>query len=302
MLDDYDRLLERISGGSPPPAVVVQPYVSDAFDAVSKAFDSGAPQIYVTGDAAILEPLLRNSALDPNRVEIVHAPATADAVTEAARLVAEGAASFVVKGSVTSADLLKGLLGRARLGTGSVASHLYVIEAPAYGGRTVAFSDAGVNIEPDLQTKTHIVRNSVSAMHALGVDAPRIAVLSAMEYVKPTVPSSMDAALLAQMSRRGQLGDVILDGPLSIDAALSISAAAAKSLTGPVAGHADLLLAPNIDAANMTSKALIGTHGRAMAVVLGAKAPIALPSRGDSLETRTHSLLLAAYLAQRMRS
>ncbi|WP_344316412.1 phosphate acyltransferase, partial [Acrocarpospora pleiomorpha] len=215
---------------------------------------------------------------------------------EAAARVAAGDADYVVKGSIASADLLKGLLGRDRLGTGRVASHLYIIEAPAYAGRTIAFADSGVNIAPDLATKADIIRNSAEALRALGVSRPRLAVLSAVELVKPGLLSSVDAALLTVMAHRGQLGDVIVDGPLSIDAALSVEAARSKSLAGAVPGRADILLAPDIDAANMTSKAIIGATGRAMGVVLGARAPISLPSRGDSLQTRVHSLLLASYL------
>jgi phosphotransacetylase len=163
----------------------------------------------------------------------------------------------------------------------------------------VAFADAGVNIAPDLAAKAAIIRNSVDALRALGAHRPRLAVLSAVEVVKHGLASSVDAALLTQMARRGQLGDVDVDGPLSIDAALSMDAARDKSLTGTVPGQADVLIAPSLDAANMTSKAIIGTTGRAMGVVLGAKVPVALPSRGDSLQTRIHSLLLAAYLAAR---
>ncbi|MGK5114621.1 phosphate acyltransferase [Geodermatophilus sp. CPCC 205506] len=253
----------------------------------------------LVGDKARIEEQLDVSTLDAGRVQVVHADSSAAAASEAAARVAGGEADYVVKGSIASADLLKGLLGRERLGTGRVASHLYVIEAPAYAGKTVAFADAGVNITPDLATKADIVRNSAEALRALGTGRPRLAVLSAVELVKPGLPSSVDAALLTVMARRGQLGDVEVDGPLSLDAALSVEAAGNKSLGGLVAGHADILLAPNIDAANMASKAIIGATGRAMGVVLGARVPIALPSRGDSLQTRVDSLLLASYLASR---
>jgi phosphotransacetylase len=296
-LGDYNEIITRIHGQSAPATVVVAPYAHEALGALRGAYEATSPQIYLTGDSDTLTPLVRSSGLDPSRIEIVHCATDAEAVTAAARLVMGGQADFVVKGSVTTAELLKGLLGKDRLGIGRVASHLYVIEAPAYANQTIAFADAGVNIRPDLTVKADIIKNSADALSRLGVVVPRIAVLSAVEHVKASVASSLDAALLTQMGRRGQLGNVEVDGPISIDAALSPAAAAAKSLRGPVAGNADLIVAPDIDAANMTSKALIGTVGRAMGVVLGARVPIALPSRGDSMQTRSDSLMLASYLS-----
>lgn len=297
MLGDYSLILDRIHCQIAPPTVVVAPYSDDALGALCGAYEASSPQIYLTGDSDALRPLVRSSGLDPARIEIVHCETNAEAVTAAFRLIAAGQAEFVVKGSVTTAELLKGLLGKDRLGVGRVASHLYVIEAPAYAGQTIAFTDAGVNIAPDVGVKADIIMNSAEALVRLGVARPRVAVLSAVEHVKASVASSLDGALLTQMGRRGQLGNVEVDGPISIDAALSPAAAQAKSLSGPVPGHADLVVAPNIDAANMASKALIGAVGRAMGVVLGARVPIALPSRGDSVQTRSDSLMLASYLS-----
>jgi phosphotransacetylase len=298
-VENYSALLERIAAQPAGRPVVVEPYVGDVLEALAAVGDWAHVSPVLVGDKARIEEQLDVSTLDAGRVQVVHADSSAAAASEAAARVAGGEADYVVKGSIASADLLKGLLGRERLGPGRVASHLYVIEAPAYDGKTVAFADAGVNIAPDLATKADIVRNSAEALRALGTDRPRLAVLSAVELVKPGLPSSVDAALLTVMARRGQLGDVEVDGPLSLDAALSVEAAGNKSLGGLVAGHADILLAPDIDAANMASKAIIGATGRAMGVVLGARVPIALPSRGDSLQTRVDSLLLASYLASR---
>lgn len=301
MLPSYDQLLKQLTASPALAPVIVQPFVPEAIEAVELAFES-QPVVYLTGDAARLEPLVARSGLDPTRTEIVHSTTSAEAVDAAVRLVRSGDARYVVKGSIGSADLLRGLLGRGGLGTGRVASHLYVIDSPAFAGRTIGFADAGVNIEPDLDTKADIVRNSAEALRRLGVERPLLAVLSAVELVKAALPSGLDAAMLSAMARRGQLGAVEVDGPLSLDAALSEYAASAKALAGPVAGKADILLAPEINAANMTSKALIGVTGRAMGVVLGLTAPVALPSRGDSRETRAHSLLLASFLAQQATS
>ena len=298
-MDSYSALLDRISAGQPGRPVVVEPYAAHTLAAIAAAADWADGAVTLVGEKARIDEQLNRSTLGKRSARVIHADSSAAAAAEAANVVAGGDADYVVKGSIASADLLKGVLPRERLGTGRLASHLYIIEAPAYDGRTVAFADAGVNIAPDAAAKADIIRNSVDALHALGMQRPRLAVLSGVEIVKHALASSVDAALLTQMARRGQLGDVDVDGPLSIDAALSMDAARDKSLTGTVPGQADVLLAPSLDAANMTSKALIGTTGRAMGVVLGAKVPVALPSRGDSLQTRIHSLLLAAYLAAR---
>ncbi|KQW45235.1 hypothetical protein ASC77_19565 [Nocardioides sp. Root1257] len=250
----------------------------------------------MVGDEERISALLRQLRAPTESFEVRHASDSAVAVRIAVEEVQAGRAEFVVKGSIPTAALLRGMLGRERLGTGRVASHLYVIEAPAYRNRVLALTDAGVNIAPDLTTKADIVRNAVDALAMLGITRARTAVLSAVEMVKQELSSATDAALLTVMGQRGQLGTLDIDGPLSIDAALLAAAARDKALSGEVAGNADLLVAPAIDAANMVGKALIGETGRAMGVVVGARVPVALPSRGDSLWTRRLSLRLASYL------
>lgn len=300
MLDTYDVYLGRVRGSHPCIPVVVHPYAVDVVAAIHDAFPA-LPRVLLIGDKRRIDAVLDHVELGRSDIEIIDAAEPHLAAVRAAEAVLDGDADYVVKGSLGTADLLKGLLGRDRLGVGRVASHLYLIDAPAYPGRTIAFADAGVNIAPNLATKADIVRNSAEALARLGVAQPLVAALSAVELVKTGVPSSLDAALLVAMSQRGQLGPALVDGPLSIDAALSEAAAAAKALGGDVAGRADLLIAPDIDAANMTSKALIGMGGRAMGVVLGCRVPVSLPSRGDSRTTRADSLSLASHLAQQMR-
>lgn len=293
---DFDSLVDQLGSRPLGRPVVVEPHVSDAVEAVVSEIVAHGGSAVLAGDEERIRALLTRLHAPMGSFEVRNAPDSAAAVQVAVDEVSAGRADFVVKGSIPTAALLRGMLGRDRLGTGRVASHLYVIEAPAYRNRVIALTDAGVNIAPDLATKADIVRNAVEALAALGVTRARTAVLSAVEMVKQDLPSATDAALLTVMGRRGQLGVLDIDGPLSIDAALLAAAARDKALSGEVAGHADLLVAPAIDAANMVGKALIGETGRAMGVVVGARVPVALPSRGDSLRTRRLSLRLASYL------
>jgi phosphotransacetylase len=263
---------------------------------VAAAVAAGVPRAYLTGDSERLKAALVDASL-VDRVEIVAAPDAAAAVDIAAELVRDGSARYVVKGSLSTGTLLKGLMSRQKLGTGGLAGHVYLIEAPAYDRRAVFTTDAGVNIGPDLATKAQLVRNVAGVFAALGLGTPRIAALSAAEHIRADLASGVHAALLTAMARRGQLGDIALDGPMSIDAALSVRAARMKGIGGDVAGQADVLLAPDLDAANMVSKALIGETGQAMGVIVGLRAPIALPSRGDSVQTRANSIRLASYLS-----
>lgn len=297
MLGSYDSFVAVVAAASPGVPVVVEPYGLDALAAVYDAFSEPTP-ILLVGERDRLKALADEVGLSPRLTGIIDCASTAEAVEAAASLVSSAEADFVVKGSIATADLLKGLLGRERLGSGHLASHLYIIDAPTFPDRTLAFADAGVNVAPDLEAKVGIVQNSVEALHRLGIAQPLVAMLSAVEVVKPAIPSTVDAAILSTMSTRGQFGRAIVDGPLSLDTATSKTAATNKALVGAVAGQADLLVAPNIDAANIASKALIGARGTAMGVVLGCTAPIAVPSRGDSRKTRSHSILLASFLAR----
>lgn len=301
-MDSFDELLERVYSKPLGTPVVVEPHTPGlASDVVNDVLSAGARAVLV-GNEPLLRDSLRQAGIADEAYEVRPSESPESSAIQAAELVRSGVADFVVKGSISTAALLRVLLRREHLGTGHAASHLYLIEAPAYANRTIAFADAGVNIRPDVATKAAIIRNSATALRSMGIQRPLVAMLSAIELVKEAVASAVDAALVAAMAQRGQLGDVEVDGPLSLDAALSVRAAREKGLEGPVAGQAELLIAPDLDAANMTSKALIGECGRAMGVTVGTSVPIALPSRGDSLITRRQSLALASYLAHQQKS
>lgn len=234
------------------------------------------------------------SAEDGHGFEIVEADEAdiAECCTALARNIDR---AVVVKGKISSGKLLSALLAGGR--TSQRLSHVYVIDSPAQPGRALIVTDAGVNIRPDLDVKVEIVNNAVSLANSLGYDRPCVALLSAVETVNPAIPSTVDAAAIRTMAESGKFPSARVDGPMSMDVAISRRAADAKKMAGPVAGMADVLVLPDIDSGNTAAKALIGADGRAMGVIYGAFVPIAFPSRGDSEATRRDSLLLAAALA-----
>jgi phosphotransacetylase len=270
--------------------------------AVAQVVATGA-HVDVVGDVTLVSGLASKMGVDPDLLGIHSASDAAEAVELAARLVREGDAAFVVKGSLSTAELLGGLLRQRLPGRSSCASHAYVMHLEAFGRRTVILTDAGVNIAPTLETKVAIIDNAAALFRSLArtdqrVAVPRVALLSAVEKVNPKLASTVDAAALRVMWERGQINDVLIDGPMPLDAALFPHSAAEKGLEGVVAGQSDILVAPDLDAGNLLAKALIGQHTPAMGVVLGVGVPVALPSRGDTVDTRLRSFFLAAHLAE----
>lgn len=289
---NYQRIINNItehlaSSDSPVTAFIAAPYSEDIIRAVESALEQG----FLAG--AVLVGDIEKIPRIPSLFSHVNLVDTA----EIAQYVAESGSKsggLVVKGSISSGTLLKAVLKGS--GGRAVASHAYLIQSLSFPERTMLVADAGVNIHPDLKTKVEILHNTLGIARKLGIDKPRVAVLSAVESINPAMQSTMDAAALSVMADRGIFGSALVDGPMAIDAAMNPSSAAVKNLSGDVAGQANILLLDNIEAANSTAKALIGTVGKAMGVIVGAGRVVAFPSRGDSQETRFHSILLAAFL------
>ncbi len=199
-----------------------------------------------------------------------------------------------MKGSLHTDELMVAVVARdSGLRTGRRLSHVFAMDVPSYA-KPLFITDAAINIAPDLKTKADIVQNAVDLLHALGNTLPKVAILSAVETVNPQIPSTLDAAALCKMADRGQITGAVLDGPLAFDNAVSIAAAAIKKIVSPVEGEADILLAPNLEAGNMVAKQLSYLSGADSAgIVLGARVPIILTSRADSVESRLASVALA---------
>ena len=216
-------------------------------------------------------------------------------VEKAVSLLVNGEADILMKGNVTTATLLKGVLNKEYgLKKRSFLSHFALFEIPHYH-KLLAITDVALNILPTLEHKVHIVENAVRFIRKIGIENPKIAALSAIEMVNEQMPSTLDAALLSIMQRRGQIKNCLIDGPLAFDNAISIESKKQKKLGGEVAGNADILLVPNVESGNILYKSLVAfADAKVAGIVLGANFPIVLTSRADSEETKLNSILLAA--------
>ena len=209
---------------------------------------------------------------------------------------------MLMKGSLSSDELLAAVVKRETgLRTGRRLSHCFLMDVPNYT-HLLIITDAAINIFPTLEDKVDIVQNAIDLAHALRIESPKVAILSAMEKVNPKLQSTVEAAALCKMADRGQITGGILDGPLALDNAISPEAALIKKISGPVAGHADILVVPDLEAGNMLAKSLsFLMDADSAGVVLGARVPITLTSRADSVQSRLASCAVAALVAHRRR-
>ncbi len=217
---------------------------------------------------------------------------------KAAELVSTGHAQILMKGMIQTANFLRGVLDKEKgLRTGKLLSHVYIHEIEGYD-RLIFIADPAFNTYPDLKAKADIIGNTVGLAHALGVETPKVAALAAVEVVNPDMPCTLEAAQLTQMNRRKQIKGCVVDGPLALDNAISPESAKHKGIVSDVAGYADILLVPDIEAGNMLAKSIVYfARNKTAAVVLGAAAPIVLTSRADSPETKLLSIATAVVQA-----
>jgi phosphotransacetylase len=227
-------------------------------------------------------------------VELVEADDPRAAADAAAALCRDGRADALMKGSLHTDELMASVVSRANgLRGGRRISHVFALDVPAYP-KPLFVTDAAINIAPDLMAKADILENAAELVRALGVPLPKVAVLAAVETVNPAMPATMDAAMLSKMAERGQIAGALVDGPLAFDNAVSRAAAKTKRIESPVAGDADVLLAPDLEAGNMVAKQLAYLAGAESAgLVLGARVPVILTSRADSVTARLASAALA---------
>jgi phosphotransacetylase len=230
---------------------------------------------------------------------LVDAPHSEAAAAMAVALVTKGQARLLMKGSLHTDELLHAVLSpESNLRTGRRLSHVYLFDVPSYP-KPLLVTDAAVNIAPGVEEKRDIIQNAIDLAHVMGIAEPKVALLSAVETVNPKITSTLDAAALCKMAERGQIRGGLLDGPLAFDNAISLVAAAEKGIVSPVAGQADILLVPDIEAGNMLAKQLSFFAGAdAAGVVLGARVPIILTSRADAERTRMASCAVAVLVAR----
>jgi len=303
MLNRHERFRAILAeAASRPPLSVAVAYPCDAA-ALAPAVEGAAAGLLapiLVGPSDMIRRAATGANLDISAFRLEEAPTAAAAAARAVELVRLGEAHALMKGALHTDVLLRAVLAPdSGLKTGRRLSHVYIMDVPTYP-RPLLVTDAAVNIAPDLDQKRDIVQNAIDLALAMGIATPRVAILSAVETVNPQLRSTLDAAALCKMADRGQITGGLVDGPLAFDNAVSPTAAAEKGIVSPVAGQADILVAPDLEAGNMLAKQLSFLAGAdAAGVVMGARVPIILTSRADSERTRLASCAVAAVLAAR---
>ncbi|ANK82209.1 MAG: phosphate acetyltransferase [Rhizobiales bacterium NRL2] len=302
MTEIFSALVARAAAYPSAPTAVVHPCDAPSLQGAADAARAGLIEPLLVGprhriDAAAAELGLDISAWP--RIDTRHSHESAEMAVAAVR---QGRAEALMKGSLHTDELLHAVLAKETgLRTEKRLSHVFALEIPGQD-RLHFITDAAINIYPDLLAKADIVRNAIECVHALGIERPKVAILSAVETVTPKIPSTVDAAALCKMADRGQITGADLDGPLAFDNAVSVEAARIKGIRSPVAGRADILVAPDMEAGNMIAKQLtFFAKARAAGVVMGARAPIILTSRSDDATARLASAAVAAVIAHARR-
>ncbi len=295
MFSNLDELFKKDKQSSKKKLALAVAHDEHALQAVKEAFLENIIEPVLVGDAGEIRKIASRIGFELSSVQIIDKKDKLEAVEAAVRLVRKGDAQILMKGNVATASLLKGVLNKEwGLRSGKILSHFALFEIRGYH-KLLGITDVAMNIAPDLETKIAILNNSVQYMNKIGINHPKVALISAAETVNKAMPSSMDAAIIAKMSERKQINGCIVDGPLALDNAISKDSAEHKGIVSDVAGEADLLLVPNIESGNVLYKSLsFFADVKIAAVILGAKAPIVLTSRSDSHEAKQNSIKLAA--------
>ena len=300
--DSFSELHALAEPLEPVTAAVVHPCEATALAGAVEAAEAGLIAPILVGPEARIRATAESAGLDIGELRIVSTPHSHASAEEAVALVNGGEAEILMKGSLHTDELMGAVVSRAGgLRTERRVSHVFVMDMPSYRGLLLV-TDAAINIAPDLDDKRDICQNAIELAHTLGIAEPHVAILSAVETVTGKMPSTIEAAALCKMAERGQITGGRLDGPLAMDNAISREAALTKGIDSVVAGDADILLVPDLEAGNILAKQLIFlAHADAAGVVLGARVPIVLTSRADSVRTRLASCAVAKLQAHARR-
>jgi phosphate acetyltransferase len=301
--EKYERLIAAARERPPIVTAVAHPCDAVSLQAAIEAARLGLIVPILVAPPSKIEATARLPDVDITPFERVEASHSHDAAAKAVELVRAGRAEALMKGSLHTDELMGAVVAReSGIRTARRISHCFVMDVPGHE-RPLIITDAAVNIAPGLEEKTDIVQNAIDLAHALGAPEVRVAILSAVETVNPKVPSTIEAAALCKMADRGQITGAVLDGPLALDNAISMEAAAIKQIKSPVAGRANVLVVPDLEAGNMLAKSLTFLAGAdAAGIILGARVPIILTSRADSEITRLASCAVAVLVADARRA
>ncbi len=266
--------------------------------AVDAAFKEDIIKPILVGDEKKIKEEAEKAGVDLKGYEVVHAEGIEEAAAKAVELAAKGEADLLMKGKLQTAQIMRTVLKEEYgLRTGMTMGMVSVFEIPNFP-RLLILTDAGMTIAPDLNQKIHLIQHAIRVAKVLGIETPKVALVSAVETVNPKIPATVDAAIIAKMADRGQIKGAVIDGPFALDNVVSKEAAEHKGIKSPVAGEADIIVTPDIDAGNILYKALIFLAGaKSASTILGAKVPVVLTSRADSDETKLYSIALTAALS-----
>lgn len=300
--EKYDRLIAAARDGDPAVTIVVHPCDGTSLRGAMDAAAQHLIEPVLVGPELKIRNVAAERDIDLAGRQIIDAPHSHAAAALGVALIREGKGELLMKGSLHTDELMREVTSSATgLRTERRISHVFIMDVPGHP-ETLFITDAAINIFPDLETKRDIIQNAIDLWAGIGMGAPRVAVLSAVETVTPKIPSTIEAAALCKMAERGQITGGFLDGPLAFDNAIDPEAARIKGIVSPVAGHGQILVVPDLEAGNMLAKNLTFlSHANAAGIVLGARVPIVLTSRADSVRTRLASCAVAALYARAIR-
>ena len=298
----YEQLLHRCRSLEPVPTAVAHPCEQSALAGAVEAGAEGLIAPILVGPADKIKEVAAKSGIDLSKSRIVDAPHSHGAAAKAVELVRKGEAELLMKGSLHTDELLGAVVARETgLRTGRRISHVFIMDVPTYH-KVLIVTDAAINIAPALEDKVDIIQNAIDLARSLGVEKPKVAILAAVETVTTKMPATIDAAALCKMAERGQIKGGLLDGPLAFDNAISKDAARIKGIHSDVAGDPDILLCPDLESGNMLAKQLsFLANADSAGLVLGARVPIILTSRADSVRSRIASAAVATLVAHARR-
>jgi phosphate acetyltransferase len=298
----YDRLIAHAKQVPPAKTVIAHPCDESSLRGAVDAAQAGIIVPILVGPAAKIAAVAREHGLDIGRFQVVDAPHSEAAAAKAVSLIHESVGELLMKGSLHTDELMREVASsKTGLRTARRISHVFVMDVPTYA-ETLFITDAAINIFPDLDAKRDIVQNAIDLFTQVGLGTPRVAILSAVETVTGKIPSTIEAAALCKMAERGQITGGVLDGPLAFDNAVDPEAARIKGIKSPVAGRAQILVVPDLEAGNMLAKNLsFLAKADAAGIVLGARVPIILTSRADSVRARMASCAVAVLYADARR-
>jgi phosphate butyryltransferase len=295
-LRNFQELIAKVQNNDSKKRVAVAAaHDEHTLEAVFRAVQDKLVEPVLIGNKKEIEDILKRLNVEFDANSIISTESDKEAAEKTVELINENKADFIMKGKLQTADLLKAVVNKEKgLRTGKVISHLAILEVPAYH-KLIAITDGGMMMYPNVEEKKQILENTVDIFLAMGYECPKVAVLAAVETVNPKMPEAVDADILKKMNQSGEIKDCIIEGPISVDLTFSKESAEIKGYKSPVTGEVDILLVPNITTGNIMSKALIEMANATMAgMIVGAKVPIVLTSRGATSQEKYLSLVLSA--------